>query len=93
MPQDEPRRRGRPARAEPARGTGYRCTDPVRRQLTIASAFLNEPNLQGVIDRAVREYLARLHDNLPGFADATAAAERTVAGGADNVTELRGKRT
>jgi len=92
MPEDEARRRGRPARVEPARATGYRCTDPVRRQLTIASAFLDEPNMQAVIDRAVKNFLAQLRDDRAGFAEAVIAAERSATGNPGNVTNIHGRR-
>lgn len=89
MPDDGPRRRGRPARAEAAEPSGYRVTATVRRQLLLAVAFTDERTLQGVIDYAVRQYLAQLRDTIPGFADAANAVESHVTGRPDNVTRLR----
>ncbi len=88
MPDDQGPRRGRPPRVEPAKATGYRCTTPVRRQLQLAIPFLGEANMQLVIDRAVREFLGRLHDDVPGFAEAVEAAERNATGAPQNVRRL-----
>jgi hypothetical protein len=88
MPEDESPRRGRPPRAEPANPTGYRCTLSVRRQLQLAIPFLGVANLQSVIDRAVREFLARLRSDVPGFAEAVEAAERNATGRPQNVRRL-----
>jgi hypothetical protein len=89
MPDDGPRRRGRPARAQVAEPSGYRVTAAIRRQLVLAMAFTDERTLQGVIDNAVRQYLAQLSDSIPGFADAADAVEAHVTGRPDNVTRLR----
>jgi hypothetical protein len=43
-------------------------------------AFTDERTLQGVIDNVARQYLAQLSGAIPGFADATAAAETQVTG-------------
>lgn len=89
MPEQVPSRRGRPPRPEPAEPTGYRCTAAVRRQLQLAVPFLGEANLQAVIDRAVREFLAVLRNEVDGFADAANAAERSATGVPANVTKLK----
>lgn len=88
MPDAAGPRRGRPARPEPAEPTGYRCTAPIRLQLQLAIPFLGESNMQSVIDRAVKEFLARLRTDVQGFADAVEAAERNVTGAAANVRRL-----
>lgn len=92
MPEEPQSRRGRPSRAEPATATGYRCTASVKRQLQLAIPFLDETNLQAVIDRAVREFLAVLRRDVDGFADAVDAAERSATGAPANVTPLNKRR-
>jgi hypothetical protein len=52
-------------------------------------AFTDARNLQEVIDRAVHEFLARLRQSVPGFADAVEAAAANVEGRPENVTRLR----
>ena len=47
---EEPRRRGRPRRAEPAEPAGYRITAAQRRQLYIAMGFTDQRSLQAIID-------------------------------------------
>lgn len=89
MPRETHPRRGRPPRPEPAEPTGYRCTAALRRQMQLAIPFLGEANLQGVIDRAVRDFLANLRDEVDGFAAAVDAAERSVTGAPANVTRLK----
>ena len=88
MPDEVPRRRGRPPRVEPAEQTGYRATASVRRQLLLAMAFTGTRTTQEVIDRAVHEYLARLRESVPGFADAAEAAAASASGRPENVTPL-----
>jgi hypothetical protein len=88
MPDETPRRRGRPPRAEPAEQTGYRVTASVRRQLVLAMAFTDARTTQEVIDRAVYEFLTRLRESVPGFVDAAEAAEASASGRPDNVTRL-----
>jgi hypothetical protein len=88
MPQDTPRGRGRPARVEAAEPTGYRVTAPIRRQLFVAMGFTDERTLQGIIDRAVQNYLAQLRETVPGFAEAAYAAEAHVTRQPANVTRL-----
>jgi hypothetical protein len=92
MPDESPRRRGRPPRAEPAEQTGYRVTASVRRQLLLAMAFTDTRTTQEVIDRAVLEFLARLRESVPGFADAADAAAASATGRPENVTPLRPRR-
>ena len=94
MPDESPRRRGRPPRAEPAEQTGYRITASVRRQLLLAMAFTDARTTQEVIDRAVQEFLARLRESVPGFADAAEAAAGSVSGrpGKRQFTAYRTKR-
>jgi hypothetical protein len=89
MPDEAPRRRGRRPRAEPAEQTGYRVTTSVRRQLLLAMAFTDARTTQEVIDRAVHEFLARLRESVPGFADAAEAAAASASGRPKNVTPLR----
>jgi hypothetical protein len=89
MPDEVPRRRGRPPRSEPAEQTGYRVTASVRRQLLLAMAFTDTRTTQEVIARAVYEYLTRLRESVPGFAEAAEAAEASAAGRPENVTRLR----
>ena len=88
MPDESPRRRGRPPRAEPAEQTGYRITASVRRQLLLAMAFTDARTTQEVIDRAVQEFLARLRESVPGFADAAEAAAASASGRPGNVSRL-----
>lgn len=88
MPDKTQRPRGRPARPEPAESTGYRCTAAVRRQLQLAIPFLGETNLQGIINRAVRDFLTTLRNDVEGFAAAVDAAERSVTGTPANVTRM-----
>lgn len=52
-------------------------------------AFTDARNLQEVIDRAVHEFLVRLRQSVPGFADAVEAAAANVEGRPENVTRLR----
>jgi hypothetical protein len=92
MPDETPRRRGRPSRAEPAEQTGYRVTASVRRQLVLAMAFTDTRTIQEVIDRAVHDFLARLRDSVPGFAEAAEAAEASTTGRPPNVAHLRPNR-
>lgn len=89
MPDGVPRRRGRPPRAEPAEQTGYRVTAGVRREILLAMAFTNIRTTQEIIDRAVFEFLGRLRESVPGFADAAAAAAASATGRPENVTALR----
>lgn len=89
MPDETPRRRGRPPRAETVENIGYRATAATRRQLQQAMAFTDARNLQEVIDRAVHEFLVRLRQSVPGFADAVEAAAANVEGRPENVTRLR----
>ncbi len=88
MPDEAPRRRGRTPRAEPAEPTGYRATAATRRQLHLAMGFTDARNFQEIIDRAVHEFLARLRESVPGFADAVEAAAANVEGRPENVTRL-----
>lgn len=89
MPDEVPRRRGRPPRIEPAEQTGYRVTAAVRRELLLAMAFTDTRTTQEIIDRAVFEFLARLRESLPGFAESAAAAAASATGRPENVTPLR----
>jgi len=89
---EEPPRRGRPPRAEPAEPSGYRITAAQRRQLTLAMGFTNTRTLQALIDAAVNDYLHQLRESVPGFAAAVAAAETHVSGQPDNVTPLPRRR-
>jgi hypothetical protein len=50
--------------------------------------FTDERTLQGIIDRAVQNYLAQLRETVPGFAEAVDAAEAHVTGRPANVTRL-----
>jgi len=52
-------------------------------------AFTDTRTTQEVIDRAVYEYLARLRESVPGFADAAEAAAASASGRPENVTPLR----
>jgi hypothetical protein len=52
-------------------------------------AFTDARTTQEVIDRAVHEFLARLRESVPGFADATEAAAASASGRPKNVTPLR----
>ena len=88
MPEPVPRRRGRPSRPEPAEPVGYRVTAALRRQLLLAMAFTDQRTLQAVIDRAVRDYLAHLRQEVPGFAQAVEDAESHVTGRPANVRRL-----
>jgi hypothetical protein len=72
---EEPRRRGRPRRAEPAEPAGYRITAVQRRQLYIAMGFTDQRSLQAIIDTAVNDYLRRLRMSVPAYAAAVAGAE------------------
>jgi hypothetical protein len=87
-PPPPPPRRGRPPRPTPAAPTGYRATAATRRQLHIAIGFTDEPSLQAIIDRAVQDFLVRLREAVPGFAEAVDAAETHVTGAIRNVTRL-----
>ena len=87
MPQ-EPQRRGRPSRPEPAEPSGYRITAAQRRQLTLAMAFTDSRTLQATIDTAVNDYLRTLRETVPGFAAAVAAAEGHAHDQPNNVTCL-----
>lgn len=89
MPDEAPRRRGRPPRPEPAEQIGYRATAAIRRELQLAMAFTGARTSQEVIDSAVHEFLARLRESVPGFADAAEAAAANVGERPDNVTRLR----
>lgn len=89
MPDERPRGRGRPPRAEAAEPTGYRVTAATRRQLVLAMAFTDARTVQAVIDCAVHDYLAVLRDSIPGFAAAAEAADSHVTGRPQNVTRLR----
>jgi hypothetical protein len=53
--------RGPVKRVPEARPSGYRVTDEVRRELVLAQSFTDRASLQGVIDLAVSELLAKLH--------------------------------
>lgn len=88
MPDEAPRRRGRPPRAEPAEPIGYRATAATRRQLLQAMAFTDARTLQEIIDSAVHEFLARLRESVPGFANAVEAAAANVEDRPENVTRL-----
>ena len=92
MPDEAPRRRGRPARPEPAEQTGYRATPAIRRELQLAVAFTGARTSQEIIDTAVREFLARLRESVPGFADAAEAAAANVGERPENVTRLHPRR-
>jgi len=85
-------RRGRPPRDVPATATGFRVTDAVRRELTLAQGFVGVHTLQAVLDLAVQHYLAHLHGTVAGFTEAVDAASAHVIGDTRNVTRLRGKR-
>ncbi|MGO8895590.1 MAG: hypothetical protein ACLP8X_16855 [Streptosporangiaceae bacterium] len=50
--------------------------------------FTDARNFQEIIDRAVHEFLARLRESVPGFADAVEAAAANVEGRPENVTRL-----
>ena len=51
-------------------------------------AFTDTRTLQEIIDNAVHEFLARLRETVPGFADAVEAAAANVEGRPENVTRL-----
>jgi hypothetical protein len=89
VPDETPRRRGRPPRAETAENIGYRATAATKRQLLLAMAFTDARTLQEIIDSAIHEFLARLRESVPGFADAAEAAAANVEGRPENVTRLR----
>ena len=44
--------------------------DRTQAQLWLAAAFMGEASIEAVVDRAVQEYLARLRERVPGFAEA-----------------------
>jgi hypothetical protein len=66
--------RGPVRKVPPSAPTGYRVDDRRRFELHMAGAFTGRETLQGVIDLAVDEFLARLR-KAPGFAAALHAAE------------------
>jgi hypothetical protein len=51
-------------------------------------AFTDARTFQEIIDSAVHEFLARLRQSVPGFADAVEAAEANVEDRPENVTRL-----
>ena len=85
---DEPGRRGRPPRAEPAEPSGYRLTASRRRHLDLARAFLDVRSHQELIDTAVLDFLAALRANNTRFADASALLDEEIRSMKDNVTQL-----
>jgi hypothetical protein len=89
VPDEAPRRRGRPSRPAPAEPIGYRVTAATRRELQLAMAFTGARTSQEIIDTAVHEFLARLRESAPGFADAAEAAAANVGERPENVTRLR----
>lgn len=66
--------RGPVRKKPPTAPTGYRVDHRRRFALQMAGAFTGRETLQGVIDLAVDEFLARLR-KAPGFEAALAAAE------------------
>jgi hypothetical protein len=55
-------------------------------------AFTGARTSQEIIDRAVREFLARLRESVPGFADAAEAAAVNVGERPENVTRMHPRR-
>lgn len=66
--------RGPVRKSPPPAPTGYRVDDRRRFELHMAGSFSGRETLQGVIDLAVDEFLARLRE-APGFVSALSAAE------------------
>lgn len=89
--EDEPKRRGRPRRSEPARPTGYRAIEPVRRHLELLKGFLGIHSDQSVIDFAVREYMAHLREINPRYAKAAEALDEEIGRAHGNVAPLPGR--
>lgn len=83
MPTDRPARpatagsRGPISRQPTLSPTGYRVSDRRRFELQMAALFTSQHSLQETIDSAVTEFLDRLRKDVPGFADALKAAERS----------------
>jgi hypothetical protein len=55
-------------------------------------AFTGARTSQEIIDSAVREFLERLRESVPGFADAAEAAAANVGERPENVTRLHPRR-
>lgn len=72
--------RGPVRKQPPSAPTGYRVDDRRRFELQMAGSFTGRETLQGVIDLAVDEFLARLRTT-PGFLCSGDGSRRTSSGG------------
>jgi hypothetical protein len=64
---------GRPEKLTPS---GYRVSDRRRFELRAAGPYIGAESLQEIIDLAVTEFLNRLREGTPGFAETLETAER-----------------
>lgn len=85
---DQPRKRGRPRRPEPAEATGFRVTEALRRELDIARAFTGHKSNQALIDEALRAYLLRLRENNDNYRCAAEALDTELQSDAGNVSSI-----
>lgn len=82
------RRRGRPARDEPRKPSGFRITEGQRRLVDIARAFIPADSSQEVLDHALNEYLQNLRRTNVRFSDAAAALDAQIAEEKRQVTPI-----
>lgn len=89
---DEPGKRGRPRRSQPAEATGFRATESLRRELDLARAFTQHKSNQALIETAVVTYLRSLRDTNLNYRTAAEALDRELRAGADNVSSISAAR-
>ena len=92
---DQPAKRGRPRRSQPAEATGFRATESIRRHLDVARGFTFHKSNQALIEAAVLAYLRGLREDNANYRAAAEALDKELnaAGNIASIADARRRST